>query len=107
MLGKNCTALLKWLIVCVCVPAGVQQVTWQRLFQNNSLQNLATYSKRFGHQVNEPFSGKVLFTEESLNSTSITLKYVTWEDESCYICAFNVYPDGSKRKQMCLTVKGK
>ncbi|XP_028256152.1 OX-2 membrane glycoprotein-like [Parambassis ranga] len=87
-------------------PAGVQQVTWQRLFQDNFLENLATYSKRFGQQVNEPYRGKVLFTEESLNSTSITLKNVTWEDESCYICAFNVYPDGSKRKQMCLTVKG-
>ncbi|XP_042368789.1 OX-2 membrane glycoprotein-like isoform X1 [Plectropomus leopardus] len=85
---------------------GVLQVTWQRLFKDESIENLATYSKRFGQQVNEPYKGKVTFTEASLTSTSITLKNVTWGDESCYICSFNVYPDGSKRKQTCLTVQG-
>ncbi|XP_040888689.1 OX-2 membrane glycoprotein-like isoform X2 [Toxotes jaculatrix] len=90
----------------VAIPTGVLQVTWQRLFKDESIENLATYSKRFGQQVNEPYRGKVIFTEASLNSTSITLKNVSWEDESCYICSFNVYPDGSKRKQTCLTVKG-
>ncbi|XP_041822312.1 OX-2 membrane glycoprotein-like [Chelmon rostratus] len=87
-------------------PTGVLQVTWQRLFKDESIENLATYSKRFGQQVNEPYQGKVIFTEASLSSTSITLKNITWEDDSCYICSFNVYPDGSKRKQTCLTVQG-
>lgn len=83
------------------------QVTWQRLFSDESIENLATYSKKFGQQVNEPYKGKVIFTEASLSSTSITLTNVTWGDESCYICSFNVYPDGSKRRQTCLTVEGK
>ncbi|KAF3688483.1 OX-2 membrane glycoprotein Precursor [Channa argus] len=87
-------------------PTGVLQVTWQRLFRDESIENLATYSKRFGQQVNDPYIGKVVFTEASLSSASITVKNVTWEDESCYICAFNVYPDGSKRKQTCLIVQG-
>lgn len=87
-------------------PTGVLQVTWQRLFKEESIENLATYSKRFGQQVNEPYREKVIFTEASLSSTSITLRNVTWEDESCYICSFNVYPGGSKRKQTCLTVQG-
>ncbi|XP_028427559.1 uncharacterized protein LOC114550842 isoform X2 [Perca flavescens] len=91
---------------CTANPTGVLQVTWQRLFKDDSIENLATYSKRFGQQVNEPYRGKVIFTEASLNSTSITLANVTWADESCYICSFNVYPDGSKRKQTCLTVRG-
>ncbi|KAL7369775.1 hypothetical protein ABVT39_008438 [Epinephelus coioides] len=86
--------------------AGVLQVTWQRLFKDDSIENLATYSRRFGQQVNQPYRGKVIFTEASLQSTSIILKNVTWGDESCYICSFNVYPDGSKRKQTCLTVQG-
>ncbi|XP_044043797.1 nectin-1-like [Siniperca chuatsi] len=90
----------------VANPTGVLQVTWQRLFKDESIENLATYSKRFGQQVNEPYREKVIFTEASLNSTSITLMNVTWEDESCYICSFNVYPGGSKRKQTCLTVQG-
>uniref|UniRef100_A0A3Q2CAQ1 Ig-like domain-containing protein n=1 Tax=Cyprinodon variegatus TaxID=28743 RepID=A0A3Q2CAQ1_CYPVA len=38
--------------------------------------------------------------------SSIILKNITWEDENCYVCSFNAYPDGSKRKQMCLTVTG-
>ncbi|XP_052355935.1 mucin-5AC-like isoform X12 [Oncorhynchus keta] len=50
-------------------------------------------------------SGKVGFTETSLNSTSITTKNVTWAEEVCYICSFNVYPSGSRRKQTCLTVQ--
>ncbi|XP_036946276.1 OX-2 membrane glycoprotein-like [Acanthopagrus latus] len=87
-------------------PAGVLQVTWQRLFKDDSIENLATYSKRFGQQVNEPYQGKVMFTEASLHSTSISLRNVTWEDESCYICSFNAYPEGSKRKQTCLKVQG-
>lgn len=88
-------------------PAGVLQVTWQRLFKDESIENLATYSKRFGQQVNEPYREKLTFTEASLNSSSITVRNVTWEDESCYICSFNVYPDGSQRRQTCLTVQGK
>ncbi|XP_069019834.1 OX-2 membrane glycoprotein-like [Embiotoca jacksoni] len=90
----------------VANPKGVLQVTWQRLFKDESIENLATYSNRFGEQVNEPYREKVIFNEASLTSTSITVKNVTWADESCYICSFNVYPDGSKRKQACLTVQG-
>lgn len=82
------------------------QVTWQKLFKNNAVQNLATYSKRFGEQVNVPFREKISFKKATLNLSSITLKNVTWEDEGCYICSFNVFPDGSKRKQACLEVQG-
>eukprot|EP00063_Salmo_salar_P033190 XP_014008025.1 PREDICTED: OX-2 membrane glycoprotein-like isoform X2 [Salmo salar] len=85
---------------------GVLQVTWQRLFKDDSVENLATYSKRFGAQIIDPHRGKVVFTEASLNSSSITVKNVTWTDEACYICSFNVYPSGSIPKQTCLTVQG-
>uniref|UniRef100_UPI0037E9C709 OX-2 membrane glycoprotein-like n=1 Tax=Semicossyphus pulcher TaxID=241346 RepID=UPI0037E9C709 len=87
-------------------PKGVLQVTWQRLPKDQSIENLATYSHRFGEQVNEPYHGKVIFTEVSLNSSSITVRNVTWEDDSCYICSFNAFPEGSQRKQICLTVQG-
>ncbi|KAK6325659.1 hypothetical protein J4Q44_G00050010 [Coregonus suidteri] len=87
-------------------PTGVLQVTWQRLFKDDSVENLATYSKRFGAQIIDPHRDKVVFTEASLDSTSITVKNVTWADEACYICSFNVYPSGSRRKQTCLTVQG-
>ncbi|XP_037552732.1 OX-2 membrane glycoprotein-like [Nematolebias whitei] len=90
----------------VSPPTGVLQVTWHRPSTDERIENLATFSKHFGEQVNEPYKGKVAFKERSLNSSSILLRNITWEDEGCYICAFNVYPDGSKRKQMCLTVQG-
>uniref|UniRef100_A0A8C6UK18 Ig-like domain-containing protein n=1 Tax=Neogobius melanostomus TaxID=47308 RepID=A0A8C6UK18_9GOBI len=48
--------------------------------------------------------GKIVFTEASLRSTSITVKNLTWTDESCYVCSFNAYPQGSKRHQTCLKV---
>ncbi|XP_057686580.1 OX-2 membrane glycoprotein-like isoform X2 [Corythoichthys intestinalis] len=85
---------------------GVQQVTWQKRLWDNSVQNVASYSKRFGLNINEPYQGKVILTEASLSSTSLTIKNVTWEDEHCYICIFNVFPEESKRKQTCLTVQG-
>ncbi|CAK6977521.1 OX-2 membrane glycoprotein-like [Scomber scombrus] len=87
-------------------PTGVLQVTWQRLFKDQSIENLATYSKRFGEQVNDPYQQKLMFTKASLSSTSIVLRNLTWEDESCYICSFNAYPEGSQRTQICLTVQG-
>ncbi|XP_069376741.1 OX-2 membrane glycoprotein-like isoform X2 [Paralichthys olivaceus] len=90
----------------VANPTGVLQVTWQRIGKDGPIQNLATYTQRFGQQVKEPYRGKVNFTEASLNSTSISLSNVSWQDESCYICTFHVYPDGSKRQQTCLSVQG-
>lgn len=87
-------------------PAGVLQVTWQRGLRPESLENMATYNKPVGEQINEPFKGKVILNNSSLSSSSITLKNVTWADENCYVCSFNVYPDGSKRKQICLKVEG-
>lgn len=85
----------------------MRQVTWQRLVGDEPIENLATYSEKFGKQINQPYQGKVILTEASLSSTSITLKDVEWKDESCYICSFNVYPDGTTREQTCITVRGK
>uniref|UniRef100_A0A3B3ZRR2 Ig-like domain-containing protein n=1 Tax=Periophthalmus magnuspinnatus TaxID=409849 RepID=A0A3B3ZRR2_9GOBI len=75
-------------------PTDVLQVTWQRLYADNSIENLATYSKRFGEQVNDPYKGKIRFTRASLRSSSITVANLTWADESCYVCLFNAYPSG-------------
>ncbi|XP_054615595.1 OX-2 membrane glycoprotein-like isoform X2 [Dunckerocampus dactyliophorus] len=86
--------------------SGVLQVTWQKRLRDDSIENVASYSKWHGQQINQPYQGKVMLTETSLSSASITLKNLTWADESCYICLFNVYPEGSKTKQTCLRVQG-
>lgn len=87
-------------------PTDVVQVTWQRVSEDNHIENLASYSKRFGERVNDPYRGKINFTEASLHSTTISVKNLTWADESCYVCLFNAYPSGSKRHQACLKVQG-
>ncbi|KAM9836163.1 OX-2 membrane glycoprotein-like [Aulostomus maculatus] len=86
--------------------SGVLQVTWQRLTQDQSQENLASYSKKFGRQVSDPYVDKVIFSAVSLNSTSMTVKNLTWGDESCYVCSFNVFPGGTKRRETCLAVQG-
>lgn len=87
-------------------PTGVLQVTWQRLHKDQSVETLATYSKRFGRQINEHYREKVFLNDESLTSTAITVVNVTWEDEACYVRSFNIYPSGSQRKQICVSVQG-
>ncbi|KAM3857104.1 uncharacterized protein ACN63O_019083 [Diretmus argenteus] len=77
--SHNCFCNHNFIVICVLVRRkrlqdGVKQVTWQRLHQDKPLETLTTYSKRFGSQINEPHRGKVLFTEASLSSTSITVK---------------------------------
>ncbi|XP_048871782.1 OX-2 membrane glycoprotein-like [Brienomyrus brachyistius] len=83
-------------------PKGVSQVTWQAV-KNNVLHDLATYSTRFGENVKK---SNIVFSEALLNSTSITVKRVSMADECCYVCTFHVYPSGSVREKMCLTVYG-
>ncbi|CAI5689440.1 OX-2 membrane glycoprotein-like [Oreochromis aureus] len=84
---------------------GVLQVTWQR-FVKGTVENMATYSERFGTDVNIAYRGKVLVTKESFSPSAIKLTNLTWEDESCLVCAFNIFPGGSKRSQICLKVQG-
>uniref|UniRef100_A0A3P9J9M4 Ig-like domain-containing protein n=1 Tax=Oryzias latipes TaxID=8090 RepID=A0A3P9J9M4_ORYLA len=67
---------------------------------------MATFSRRFGQEVNAAYRGKVEFTRAALNSTAIRLRSASWEDESCYICLFHMYPEGSKRRHTCLKVTG-
>ncbi|XP_077473674.1 uncharacterized protein LOC144087183 [Stigmatopora argus] len=85
---------------------GVQQITWQKRLRDNSVENVASYSMKFGQSINDPYQRKVILSETSLSSTSLTIKNVTWEDEYCYICIFNIFPGESKRKQTCLTLRG-
>ncbi|XP_030611853.1 OX-2 membrane glycoprotein-like [Archocentrus centrarchus] len=85
--------------------SGVLQVTWQRIVQG-VMDSMATYSERFGREVTKPYRGKLLLTEASFSSASITLMNLTWKDETCYICSFNIFPDGSKMRQTCLKVQG-
>ncbi|XP_010866149.3 OX-2 membrane glycoprotein-like [Esox lucius] len=82
-------------------PRDVLQVTWQKETPGGT-ENVASYNKRFGPKVNPPFNRKVEFLNVGLQSCSIVIRGVSREDESCYKCLFNIYPDGSIIGRTCL-----
>ncbi|KFW66988.1 OX-2 membrane glycoprotein, partial [Pygoscelis adeliae] len=82
----------------------VLQVTWQKK-NGSSFQNIATYSPYHGLRLIGSFQKKVRFTRATLKASAITLQNLTFEDESCYRCIFNVFPHGSFSKDICLNIQ--
>ncbi|XP_068447159.1 OX-2 membrane glycoprotein-like, partial [Clinocottus analis] len=72
----------------------VVQVTWQRISPGGKT-DLATYNKGFGAKVMTGFQGRVEFKDAGLQNSSIVIRNVTDQDEGCYCCLFNTYPDGA------------
>uniref|UniRef100_A0A3P8NNR9 Immunoglobulin V-set domain-containing protein n=1 Tax=Astatotilapia calliptera TaxID=8154 RepID=A0A3P8NNR9_ASTCA len=68
---------------------------------------VATYNKYFGQKVNTDFTDKVEFKYTGLQNCSIVIRNVTEQDEGCYRCLFNTYPEGSFIGRTCLEVYGK
>ncbi|XP_033480018.2 uncharacterized protein LOC117255335 [Epinephelus lanceolatus] len=82
-------------------PKDVLQVTWQKILPDKK-QNVATYTEYFGEKVNRDFRDKVEFKYAGLQNSSIVIRRVTEEDEGCYHCLFNTYPDGALTGSTCL-----
>ncbi|XP_078022094.1 OX-2 membrane glycoprotein-like isoform X2 [Epinephelus lanceolatus] len=82
-------------------PKDVLQVTWQKILPDKE-QNVATYTEYFGEKVNRDFRDKVEFKYAGLQNSSIVIRRVTEEDEGCYHCLFNTYPDGALTGSTCL-----
>nr|XP_005754369.1 PREDICTED: OX-2 membrane glycoprotein-like [Pundamilia nyererei] len=81
----------------------VVQVTWQKI-SHDVETNVATYSKYYGQRVNDGFKDKVKFKYTGLQNCSIVIRNVTEQDEGCYHCLFNTYPEGSFTGRTCLQV---
>ncbi|XP_026015242.1 OX-2 membrane glycoprotein-like [Astatotilapia calliptera] len=81
----------------------VLQVTWQKSLHDVET-NVATYNKYFGQKVNTDFTDKVEFKYTGLQNCSIVIRNVTEQDEGCYRCLFNTYPEGSFIGRTCLEV---
>ncbi|CAI5689433.1 unnamed protein product [Oreochromis niloticus] len=80
----------------------VLQVTWQKV--TTGKKNVATYSKYFGQRVNDGFTDKFKFKYTGLQNCSIVIRNVTVQDEGCYHCLFNTYPEGALTGRPCLQV---
>ncbi|KAF6384963.1 hypothetical protein mRhiFer1_008824 [Rhinolophus ferrumequinum] len=98
VLGENVT------IFCnLTNPADVLQITWQKI-QDSLPQNIGTYSSKYGEKILPPYIDRLYFKVIEPNSSSITIREVTFEDEACYKCLFNVFPYGSHGGQICLNI---
>ncbi|XP_066563003.1 OX-2 membrane glycoprotein isoform X2 [Amia ocellicauda] len=84
-------------------PKDVLQVTWQRQNRQSAI-NIATYNTRFGAKISDSYREHVSFSQVGLQKCSIAIRGVTREDEVCYNCLFNSYPDGAIRGITCLSV---
>ncbi|NWR69654.1 NECT1 protein, partial [Centropus unirufus] len=82
----------------------VLQVTWQKR-NGSSFQNIATYNPNHGLKLIGSYQKKAHFTRATLKATAITLKNLTFEDESYYRCIFNVFPHGSVIKDIFLNIQ--
>ncbi|XP_058517854.1 OX-2 membrane glycoprotein-like [Ochotona princeps] len=98
VLGENVT------IFCnLTTLADVVQITWQKI-QDSLPQNIATYSNKNGERILPPYVDRLHCKSIEPNSSFITIREVTFEDEACYKCLFNVFPYGSHGGQICLNI---
>ncbi|XP_036604053.1 OX-2 membrane glycoprotein-like [Trichosurus vulpecula] len=80
----------------------VLQVTWQK--EGQTTDNIATYSPNHGPRLLGSYLDHVRVTQSDLNSSAITLEFVSLKDEGCYRCIFNIFPIGPVQGRMCLNV---
>ncbi|XP_037694921.1 OX-2 membrane glycoprotein-like [Choloepus didactylus] len=103
---KNETAILGENVTIYCnltAPADVVQITWQKI-QGSLPQNIGTYSRKYGEKILPPYLDRLHCETIEPNSSLITIREVTFEDEACYKCLFNVFPHGSYGGQICLKI---
>ncbi|XP_034514187.1 OX-2 membrane glycoprotein-like isoform X1 [Ailuropoda melanoleuca] len=103
---NNKTAILGENVTIFCnltTPADVVQITWQKI-QGSLPQNIGTYSSIYGEKILPPYRDRLHCKVIEPNSSFITIREVTFEDEACYKCLFNVFPHGSHGGQICLNI---
>lgn len=84
----------------------VVQFTWQKILPDGE-KNLATHAKAFGQRVSPDLKRKMDFHCTALQSCSVVIRKVTEQDEGCYRCLFNTYPQGAVIGTTCLRLCGK
>ncbi|XP_077072865.1 OX-2 membrane glycoprotein [Siphateles boraxobius] len=86
---------------CTLVKAkgeSVNQIRWLDV-QNQTLINYQP-----GQQDSVSGQQHVELAASPRDASAITIKRVSYRDEGCYTCIFDVYPRGSREGQTCLTV---
>ncbi|XP_030740293.2 OX-2 membrane glycoprotein-like [Echinops telfairi] len=98
VLGENVT-----LFCNLTTPEDVLQITWQKI-QDSLPQNIGTYSRKNGAKILPPYLDRLHCDVIEPKASFITIREVTFDDEACYRCLFNMFPHGSHGAQICLHI---
>uniref|UniRef100_A0A8C5ZCM2 Ig-like domain-containing protein n=1 Tax=Marmota marmota marmota TaxID=9994 RepID=A0A8C5ZCM2_MARMA len=104
--NSNETAVLGASVTIFCnltTPANVVQITWQKI-QDSLPQNIGTYSSKYGEKILPPYIDRLHCKIIEPNCSFLTINEVTFDDEACYKCVFNVFPHGSHGGKVCLNI---
>eukprot|EP00073_Rattus_norvegicus_P051261 XP_017453645.1 PREDICTED: uncharacterized protein LOC685767 isoform X2 [Rattus norvegicus] len=83
--------------------ANVEQITWQKI-QGSLPHNIGTYSHKYGEKILPPYINRLQCKILEPSASFMTIQGVTFEDEACYKCLFNTFPQGSHGGQTCLNI---
>ncbi|XP_052014092.1 nectin-1-like [Apodemus sylvaticus] len=98
VLGRNVT------IFCNLTSLeDVLQITWQKI-QGSLPHNIGTYSHKYGEKILSPYVNRLQCKILEPSASFMTIRGVTFEDEACYKCLFNTFPQGSQGGQTCLNI---
>ncbi|XP_052015128.1 OX-2 membrane glycoprotein-like [Apodemus sylvaticus] len=98
VLGENVTLFCNFTSL-----ANVEQITWQKI-QGSLPQNIGTYSHKYGEKILPPYVNRLQCKILEPSASFMTIQGVTFEDEACYKCLFNIFPQGSHGGQTCLNI---
>ncbi|XP_021040236.1 OX-2 membrane glycoprotein-like [Mus caroli] len=98
VLGRNVTLFCNFTSL-----ANVLQITWQKI-QGSLPHNIGTYSHTYGEKILPPYVNRLQCKTLEPSTSFMTIQGVTFEDEACYKCLFNIFPRGSHGEQTCLTI---
>lgn len=87
-------------------PGQVLQVLWSRKGMEAKATTMAWFAGGDTQSsVKQAFQGRVNLSS-SLDHSHLTLLQLRAEDQACYTCQFNTFPEGTKSATSCLTVNG-
>lgn len=84
------------------LPEKVQQIVWRHTSAQGESTEVASFAKRSDPMIEPPYQGRVWLTA-SLSDSQLTIQPVAIQDEGCYTCLYDTYPDGPKSSTVCLS----
>lgn len=91
-------------LTCMLVKKGTGESVSQIRWIDPKNKTLVSYTPGQSESVDGQQHVEVLSSPG--DSSHISIKRVSYRDEGCYTCTFDVYPTGSKEGSTCLTVTG-